>query len=121
MNSTPDSAADFVFYQVDLKINSDVILDFDDWLKDHVQAMLSLPGFLSASVDIPDKTITFYQYRTVKFRLNTKEDLDNYFDNHAERMRAEVDKRFKSSYSAKRKVFVIPRDQANKAYSQKSG
>ena len=111
-------SSNYVFYEVSLQIRAEIIFEFDEWLKDHVQAMLELPGFISASVNIPDKTMREYQYRSVKFRLRSQQDLDNYFELHAERLRGYAEARFARKFSATRKVYLIPKDQALDAYAE---
>lgn len=117
---TDDRSTDknYVFYEVNLKINAEIIFEYDEWLKDHVQEMLSLPGFVSASVDIPERTMTVYQYRTVKFRLDSKQALDNYFSKYAEKMRAVALDKFRGRFTVSRKVYVIPIENATEAYAE---
>lgn len=108
----------YVFYEVSLKIKADIIFEYDEWLKDHVQEMLSLPGFLSASVNIPERTMTVYQYRTVKYRLESKKALEEYFTKHADKMQTIGPEKFKGKYSVTRKAYVIPVTHATEAYAQ---
>jgi len=41
-------------YEVTLDIQADAAVEFDAWLKDHVRAMLALPGFHDARILKPD-------------------------------------------------------------------
>jgi len=110
----------YVFYEVNLKINADIIFKFDEWLKDHVKNMLGVPGFLSASVVIPEITATIYQYRTIKYRIENKATLDSFFDHHAEKMLSTGEAKFRNQFTATRKVYIIPIDEATEAFAEQS-
>lgn len=116
----PDSQKEYVFYEVNLKIQASIIFEFDEWLKQQIQKMLELPGFVSASVNIPEKTMTVYQYRSVKYRLDSKQALDNYFEKYAEQMRSDALARFAGKFTATRKVYLFDPNEAVQAQLEQS-
>ena len=100
-----------VIYEVNLRIASGDDEDAPDgpdvdaWLSGHVDAMLGLPGFVSAEVLTPAGTTTGEAIeRTVQYVLSSREALDDYLANDAERMRADGVERFGERLSASRRV-----------------
>ncbi len=93
-------ADDAVVYEVTLDVNAGRITQFDAWLTQHVHDMLRLPGFLDARIldAQPGTTPADPQRpevrRVVRYTLASRADLDNYFRQHAPRMRAEGVSRF---------------------------
>ncbi len=100
-----------VIYEVNLSLSREVADKFDLWLKGHIDDMLAIAGFVSASVykgqpspgvePDPDRV-----YRTVQYRISTREALDDYFRDHATRMRQTGIDRFGEGLTAKRRILV---------------
>jgi len=100
-----------VIYEVNLSLSPDIADVFDLWLKEHIDDMLAIAGFVSASVYKdqappgvdPDPNQV---YRTVQYKVSTREALDDYFRDHAARMRQESMERFGEDLSAQRRILV---------------
>ena len=100
-----------IIYEVNLSLPGEVADDFDLWLKSHIDEMLAIAGFVSASVykdhpppgiePEPDKI-----YRTVQYRVSTRKALDDYFRDHAARMRQEGFDKFGEGLAATRRILV---------------
>ncbi|MFT6389183.1 MAG: hypothetical protein ACJAUP_002573, partial [Cellvibrionaceae bacterium] len=58
-----------VIYEVNLSIDVDVIDRFDEWLHQHTEEMLAIPGFISAATSVPDVDDESQKHRCVQYRL----------------------------------------------------
>ena len=95
-----------VIYEVNLTIDNEVIDEFDVWLKKHVDEMLAIPGFISASTAVIENDDENTKQRSVQFLLSNQQDLDAYFENDAERMRAIALDKFSNKMTALRRVLT---------------
>tara|TARA_R110002110_G_scaffold257491_1_gene473496 strand:- start:29389 stop:29700 length:312 start_codon:yes stop_codon:yes gene_type:complete len=95
-----------IIYEVSLKIESHFKDDFLGWLSEHISEMLQLPGFVSAKLyeeaDYGDISIK-HDY-IVRYKLESKQTLSQYFDQYASAMRKAGLKRFGNHFSASRRV-----------------
>lgn len=92
-----------IIYEVSLRVQARIAPRFDDWLKGHVDKMLSLPGFIDAEVE-PREAGRRHVLRVVRYRLADRQALDNYFAQHASEMRADGVARFGNRFSAERRI-----------------
>lgn len=106
-NTKPSSEVSAVIYEVNLTVDVDVIERFDLWLHQHTEEMLAIPGFISASTSVPDVEDEAQKYRCVQYRLSDQKALDNYFEHHAEAMRAKALEQFDGHFTAKRRVLSV--------------
>ncbi len=101
-----------VIYEVNLSIDQDIYKDYKHWLDAHIQEMLTFPGFFNATVmhqsmkDDSDRQ----KHLTVQYQLESAEDLQNYFSEHAPKMRGDGMKRFAGRFSATRRTFGSGQD-----------
>ena len=93
-----------VVYEVDLEADADIAGTFDTWLRDHIADMLQFDGFRSAEILDDTSAPPGRIRRVVQYRLRDRAALDDYFANHAPRMRAEGVARFGNRFSAGRRV-----------------
>ena len=95
-----------IIYEVSLKIESHFKDEFLGWLSEHIDKMLQLPGFISAKLyaetDCGDilKSHDFI----VRYKLESKQTLIQYFDLYAQAMREEGLTRFGHHFTASRRV-----------------
>ena len=98
-----------VIYEVNLSIDPEVYQEYKNWLDEHIQEMLTFPGFLNATVmhqsmgDDADSR----KHLTVQYQLESMDDLQNYFSEHAPKMRGDGVKRFEGRFSATRRTFEV--------------
>lgn len=114
-------AAKTLVYEVTLDVRPDVGEDFDAWLREHVEEMLSLPGFLSASIEHPEdaedaglereevsgseeEPAAAWLRRVVRYRMRDRASLDRYLEEHAPRMRQQAVDRFGDRFTASRRI-----------------
>ena len=94
-------------YEVTLDIDAAVADDYLGWLHGHVDAMLALPGFLSASMWRVDEPVqTGRLVICVRYQLRDADALATYLADQAPVMRAEGLARFGDAFNASRRVLV---------------
>ena len=99
-----------VIYEVNLDIDASIADDYRSWLRDHVTAIVALPGFMHADVfavtDPPPgrlRLCTHYHVRDMGALLA-------YFERHAPAMRADGIARFGDRFSATRRILEPLKD-----------
>ncbi len=95
-----------VIYEVNLTIDNQVVDEFDAWLQKHVNEMLAIPGFISASTSVIENNDEETKQRCVQYRLVNHKALDSYFENDAERMRADGLNKFPNKMTAQRRILT---------------
>ena len=96
-----------IIYEVNLTINNDIYAEYYHWLIDHVKEMLKFPGFKTVEI-AKEKLLQDNNNQsklTVRYTLNSEDDLDNYLNHHAPRIREEGIKKFGNQFSATRRIF----------------
>jgi hypothetical protein len=94
-------------YEVTLDIEAGAAPEFDAWLKDHVKAMLALPGFHDARILKPEGAEPGSERRVVQYTLGSRQELDQYLSEHAPRMRADGTERFGDKLKSSRRVLDV--------------
>ena len=95
---------DPVTYEVNLVPDASIEEVFDAWLDEHVAEMLNLPGFLTAVVRKSEEPDSGLVQRTVQYELRDRATLDDYFRDHAQRMRQQGLDRFGEQFKASRRI-----------------
>lgn len=103
-----------LIYEVECQLDPDIVADYDAWLPGHVQAVLSCPGFLGASIESPETAPGDRQRRRVRYRVEGAAALDHYLENDATRLRTETAQRFGGRVHCERRV-LKPRDELTAA------
>ena len=89
-----------IVYEVNVEVSDSILRAYSTWLKEHVLEILDLPGFEKANIFTDDKKFC------IQYWLASKEDLDNYFKNHAPLMRQKGTDLFKDGFSATRRILI---------------
>lgn len=98
-----------VIYEVNLSVDEDIYQDYKKWLDEHIQQMLRFPGFLNATAmhqSMRDESDS-KKHLTVQYQLESAEDLQNYFNEHAPKMRGDGVKRFEGRFTVARRTFEV--------------
>lgn len=94
-----------VIYEVNLKLNSSIEEEYLEWLDDHVDRMLKLPGFKNAFIykaeSTDDSNLKGY---CVQYFVESREALQDYLDKQAPSMRQEAATKFGSLFYAERRI-----------------
>jgi len=98
-----------VIYEVTLHARAGIADAYLAWLREHVAAMLALPGFEGAELLALEEEASDERGWCVRYRLRDRVALDAYLRDHAPRMRAEGIDRFGDAFRAERRI-LIPLD-----------
>lgn len=95
-----------VVYEVNLDLDADIEVAYRAWLASHVAEILALPGFIGATVfnvvdppPAPGRVALCVQYA-----LRDDAALQDYFEQHAPRLRGDGLARFGGRFHASRRV-----------------
>ena len=98
-----------VIYEVNLAVDRDVIDEFTAWLRPHIEAILTLEGFVRATMlerehdggaaARPDRALL-----TVHYYLRDRAALETYFERHAAALREDGIRRFPDRFTADRRI-----------------
>lgn len=98
------SASSGLIYEVTLTIERDIVDSFDGWLANHVEEMLAIPGFISASVFALDDDDDGNARRVTQYFLESENHLESYLDERAAEMRQSGIDRFGDQFAATRRI-----------------
>ena len=92
-----------VIYEVNLDVEQQIASEFRNWLDKHVVDMLELPGFASANIYECESDNDVLKL-VVHYHLESRALLEDYFIQHAAKMRADGEQRFGSQFKASRRI-----------------
>eukprot|EP00003_Mantamonas_plastica_P031970 TRINITY_DN84_c0_g1_i7.p1 TRINITY_DN84_c0_g1~~TRINITY_DN84_c0_g1_i7.p1 ORF type:complete len:121 (-),score=26.20 TRINITY_DN84_c0_g1_i7:338-700(-) len=104
-----------IIYEVNLFLDQEIETDYLEWLRPHMDEMLKIDGFLSATLtqvenlgEHPkdEENEGRVQY-TALYVLKDREAFDSYVANQAKAMRGDAFKSFAGKFLARRKLFTI--------------
>lgn len=95
-----------IIYVVELDLEAGLRAEYLAWLRTHVAAMLTLPGFLAAEIleHLEPAPPAGRCALTVQYRLRDRADFDAYLRHDAPRMRAAGQARFGTRVRAARQL-----------------
>ena len=97
-----------VIYEVNVAVDAEVADAYAAWLAPHIDEVLAVPGFVSAewwAVE-PDGAARQRAEWCVRYRVESRDALQAYFDEHAERLRGDGLARFGGRFQATRRILV---------------
>jgi hypothetical protein len=97
-----------VVYEVNLHVDAGVAGAYRAWLRDHIRALLSLEGFVDATLYTEEAGADGRQHFVVHYRLTDRASLDRYLAHHAARMRQDGLDRFGVHFTADRRILTEP-------------
>jgi len=96
-----------VIYEVNLRVDSDVSVEFDAWLTPHVEEMLGFDGFQNVSrwvqLDPPESPVPS-NWWVLQYEVASMRALNAYLEGPAAAMRADGIARFKGRFEATRRI-----------------
>ena len=94
-----------LIYEVNLTVQTSISDDYLIWLKQHMHEMLSIEGFLNATLyRLPTTANADTQQFVAHYSLHSQATLDNYLTQYAPKMRADGIARFNDQFSAQRRI-----------------
>lgn len=100
-----------VIYEVNLTINNEIFDEYYHWLVEHIKVMLTYSGFQQAEIareNLFNSNLVDKKKITVRYSIETEQDLDNYFKKYASKMQAESTEKFGNQFSVFRRIFKDP-------------
>lgn len=92
-----------LIYEVNLSVKSEVYVPFVQWLQEHIADMLELGVFTKAQLfKDSDNPLSL----TVHYWCQSKEELDFYFEQYANKMRQDGLEKFPQQFTATRRVLI---------------
>jgi antibiotic biosynthesis monooxygenase (ABM) superfamily enzyme len=97
-----------VIYEVNLFVRRAIEREYRDWLDAHIREILTLPGFLGAELfDVTEPAPAADEFALcVRYHLRDETTLQNYFREHAPRLRADGVARFGDNFRAERRIMT---------------
>jgi len=96
-----------LIYEVNLTVAADVASPFARWLTLHIQEMLAIDGFCWATLyDRDHADDGTKRCITVHYGVSDRDQLENYFAQHAARMRDDGRAKFGDAFTADRRVLT---------------
>jgi quinol monooxygenase YgiN len=95
-----------VIYEVDLHVQRAIEREYRDWLDAHIREILALPGFLRAELlEVIDPAPAPDEFTLcTRYHLRDEAALQDYYREHAPRLRADGMARFGNRFRAERRV-----------------
>jgi hypothetical protein len=93
-----------IIYEVNLKVDASVGKEFKNWLAEHLDLMLQLPGFLRAEYWSELDPSVGTQGYCVRYELESKAAFERYVKEHAAGMRQEAFRLFGNQFQASRRL-----------------
>ena len=99
-----------VVYEVNLFVRRAIEREYRDWLDAHIREILALPGFVGAELfEVVEPAPAAGEFvLCTRYRLRDEAALQDYFREHAPRLRAEGVARFGENFRAERRVMKNP-------------
>lgn len=103
MSAAVDKA---IVYEVNIDLDAAIEAEYRAWLPGHVDEILALPGFIDARVfDVADPPPATGRIAIcMQYRLRDAAALQDYFEQHAPRLRGDGIARFGGKFNASRRV-----------------
>ena len=96
-----------ITYEVNVFVRRDSEVGYRAWLVKHIAEILALPGFVDAQCfDVQQDGSADDIAICVHYRLQSQAALDNYFEHHAARLRADGVAKFGDRFRATRRVLL---------------
>lgn len=99
-----------LLYEVNVSIASDLAQEYLIWLRSHIRQMLMIDGFASAKILLDtssnntDNKITKI---VAQYEVVSEIKLNNYFRDHAERMRSQLPEKYLNYLQIHRRVLSV--------------
>ncbi|MCW7552882.1 DUF4286 family protein [Endozoicomonas gorgoniicola] len=98
-------------YEVNCLVNTKMKETFMEWLPNHIREILAIDGFISAETYqmLEDDQLSARENSfgvSIRYYLKGQDTLNNYLDNHAEKLRKDGKDKFGDQLSAYRRVLL---------------
>ena len=94
-----------ITYEVNLVVDREVADAYGAWLRAHVDELLAVDGFREARCFEVEADEGGPLLLTVHYRVETREQLEAYFNEHAARLRGDGLAQFEGRFRAERRIY----------------
>ncbi len=95
-----------VIYETNSTINNEIYDGYYKWLVEHIEIMLQFRGFQKAEITKEKDDGSQKTKLTIRYTLDSEQDLDDYIKNHAPEMRKSAVDKFGDKYTVvARRIF----------------
>lgn len=100
---------EMVIYEVNLFVQRAIEREYRDWLMPHIAEILTLPGFVRAELFEVLEPVPAAEEVALctRYHLRDRTALQDYFRDHAPRLRADGIARFGDRFRAERRVLIV--------------
>lgn len=96
-----------IIYEVNIHVQESIFDNYYAWLLKHIEEMLTFEGFKKAEIGLVENQENSNEKKLrISYAIHSYSDLENYFNTHAPRMRAEGMEKFPNQFSATRRVIL---------------
>ena len=88
-----------IIYEVSINVNLEILKEYTEWLKIHIDQMLAFPGFKSCSLLNKDNLFRVLYY------IESKNDYENYVNKFASKMRNDGIEKFRNKFTIERNLW----------------
>lgn len=100
-----------IIYEVNLDVDRSISREYQLWLDKHIRAMLEINGFEKAFFfERKDESDLKTWCLTTQYKVSSMELLDEYFTNHADKMRADGIRHFGDLFQAHRRILTLQKE-----------
>ncbi|MBX9696435.1 MAG: DUF4286 family protein [Cyanobacteria bacterium] len=100
-----------IIYEVNLEVDDDINHKMAGWLPGHIEKLCTMKGFNGAHWYFrrpeDEGKQTGRTLWTIHYLVESRQDLDNYLNGHAESMRQEAFDKFGDKFSASRRILNL--------------
>ena len=97
-----------IIYEVNLNVERNIAREYQNWLEKHINDMLTFDGFEKAMFfERKEESNTQIVCFTTHYHISSMDQLQDYFQNHAEKMRADGIRRFGDLFKSDRRILSL--------------
>ena len=94
-------------YEVNLEIDQNIYEEFREWLRNHIQEILNLDGFMNAELYEENDPKNIKRKLTVSYGLDNLKSLQDYFEQNAVLMRNKTTNKFGDKVKSTRRILEL--------------
>ena len=94
-----------ITYEVNLEVDREIAKAYCVWLRAHVGELLAVDGFREARCYEVEASQDGPRLLTVQYRVDTRDQLETYLQEHASRLRGDGFTRFEGRFRAERRIY----------------
>ena len=98
-----------IVYEVRVVVAPEIAAEYRHWLEAHIREVVAIAGFRAVTLYREESSDQSPIY-VMHYQLDDRQSLDNYFRDHAPRLRADGIARFGDKFSATRRILLLEQE-----------